>query len=176
MSSRHAWYLCQLGAVVELNHLVPFFCNDQSCGLQDRSKRVWTPVALLRSHSDTYPWERYEPPYPSSNGLNNTITVLEGSIWHHITWEGWYAIKQQKQTNKLIMVKLVSVSSLYNKGCFDRGVVLFTDKVFACISYIYIYIYIYICIRVGWFFTFLILKYLTYRWLCMDLLSTHTKN
>ena len=29
-----------------------------------------------RSLSDQYPWERYEPPYPLSNCLNNTTTLL----------------------------------------------------------------------------------------------------
>ena len=46
------------------------------CGIV--RKRVRTPVALLRSLSRKYPWERYEPPYPSSYGLNRTITVLLG--------------------------------------------------------------------------------------------------
>ena len=41
-------------------------------------KRVRTPVALLRSLSGEYPWERYEPPYPPSYGLNSTTTVLQG--------------------------------------------------------------------------------------------------
>ena len=41
-----------------------------------RSKRVQTPVPLLHSLSDKYPWERYEPPYLSSCGLNSTNTVL----------------------------------------------------------------------------------------------------
>ena len=41
-------------------------------------KRVRTPVALLRSLSDKYPWERYEPPYPPSYGLNSTTTILLG--------------------------------------------------------------------------------------------------
>ena len=45
-------------------------------GLRDRSKRVRTPVALLRSLSGKYPWERYEPPYPPSYGLNSTTTVV----------------------------------------------------------------------------------------------------
>ena len=40
-------------------------------------------VALLRSHWGKYPWERYEPPYPHSYGLNSTITVLLGEwLWH----------------------------------------------------------------------------------------------
>ena len=51
--------------------------------LQNRSKRVRTPVVLLRSLSDKYPWERCESPYPPSYGLNSTTTVLlEGCIWH----------------------------------------------------------------------------------------------
>ena len=36
------------------------------------SKRVYTPVALLRSLSVKYPWERYEQPYPPSSGLNSS--------------------------------------------------------------------------------------------------------
>ena len=36
-----------------------------------------------------------KPPYPSSYGLNRKTTELpEGWIWHQITQEGWYAIKQ----------------------------------------------------------------------------------
>ena len=47
------------------------------------SKRVQTPVALLRPLSDKYAWERYEPPYPPSYRLNSTTTVLlEWSLWH----------------------------------------------------------------------------------------------
>ena len=34
--------------------------------------------SLLRSLSGKYPWERYEPPYPPSYGLNSTTTVLLG--------------------------------------------------------------------------------------------------
>ena len=44
---------------------------------------VQTPVSLLFSLSDKYPWERYEPPYPPSYGLNTIAAVfLEGSLWH----------------------------------------------------------------------------------------------
>ena len=36
-------------------------------------------VQLLRLLSDKYPCERYEPPYPPSNGLNSiTAVLLEG--------------------------------------------------------------------------------------------------
>ena len=45
--------------------------------------RVRTPVALLRLLSGKYHWERYEPPYPPSYGLNSTTTVLLGEkLWH----------------------------------------------------------------------------------------------
>ena len=49
--------------------------------LRNRSTRVRTPVALLRSLSDKYPWEKYEPPYPSWYGLNSTINILL-EVWH----------------------------------------------------------------------------------------------
>ena len=52
-------------------------------------------------HFQTCPWEKYEPPNPPSYGLNSTTTVLlEGESWHWITQGGWYAIKQNKHTNK----------------------------------------------------------------------------
>ena len=35
-------------------------------------------VALLRSLSDKYLWERYEPPNPPSYGLSSTTNVLLG--------------------------------------------------------------------------------------------------
>ena len=57
---------------------VSSWCN----GLRNCSKRVRTPVALLCSLSGKYPWERYEPPYPPSYGLNSTTTVLIGEwLW-----------------------------------------------------------------------------------------------
>ena len=38
---------------------------------------------VLRSLSGKYPWERCEPPYPASYGLNSTTTVLLGEwLWH----------------------------------------------------------------------------------------------
>ena len=62
---------------------VSLCCNGKSDGLRNRSKRVHTPVVLLHSLSGKYPWERYEPPYPPSYGLNSTITVLLGEwLWH----------------------------------------------------------------------------------------------
>ena len=40
------------------------------------SVQVRTPVMLLCSLSDKYPWERYGPRYPPSYGLNSTTTLL----------------------------------------------------------------------------------------------------
>ena len=57
--------------------------NEWCNGLRNRSTRVRTPVALLRSLSGKYPWETYEPPYPPSYGLNSTTTVILGEwLWH----------------------------------------------------------------------------------------------
>ena len=50
-------------------------CNGYGDGSRNRSMRVRTPVALLRSLSGKYPWERYETPYPPSYGLYSTTTV-----------------------------------------------------------------------------------------------------
>ena len=60
--------------------------NGKSDGLRNRSKQVRTPIALLRSLSGKYSWERYEPPYHSNYGLNNTPTVLLGET--NLTFEG----------------------------------------------------------------------------------------
>ena len=60
--------------------------NVYSAGLQNRSKRVPTPFALIRSLSDKYPWERLEPPYTPSYGLKSiTAVLLEGWLRHLIT-------------------------------------------------------------------------------------------
>ena len=59
---------------------------------------VQTPVVLLGSLSDLYPWERYEPLYPPRYGLNSTITVLlKRWLWCWITHEGWYIIKNKEK-------------------------------------------------------------------------------
>ena len=59
------------------------WCNGQSDGLRNRSKRVLTPVVLLRSLSGKYPWEKHEPPYPPSYVSNSTTTVLLGEwLWY----------------------------------------------------------------------------------------------
>ena len=72
--------------------------------------RVRTLVALLRSLSGKYPWERYEPPYPPSlsSQLNSTTTVFLGEwLWHSITYKGWYAIKQRNQSNSMFFLKFL---------------------------------------------------------------------
>ena len=44
--------------------------------MMDSNKRVRTPVAVLRSLSDKYSWESYEPRYPPSCWSISTTTVL----------------------------------------------------------------------------------------------------
>ena len=53
--------------ILGYNELIAYIKNHRS-----------TPVTLLRSLSVKYAWERYEPPYPPSYGLNSTTTVLLG--------------------------------------------------------------------------------------------------
>ena len=48
-------------------------CGDALC---NHIKRFRTPVALLRSLLDKYPWQKYKPFYPSSSGLNSATTVI----------------------------------------------------------------------------------------------------
>ena len=62
---------------------VSSWCNDYSDGLRIRSTRARALVALLRSLSGKYPWERYESPYPPSYGLNSITTVLLGEWLRH---------------------------------------------------------------------------------------------
>ena len=51
--------------------------NGSSAGLWNRSMRVRTPVAQVRSLLRKYLWgERYETPYLLSYGLNSTTTVF----------------------------------------------------------------------------------------------------
>ena len=45
------------------------------------NKETKPNLDMSQSLSDKYPWERYEPPYPPSYGLNSTTTVLLGE-WH----------------------------------------------------------------------------------------------
>ena len=48
-------------------------------------RRVWTPVTLLRSLSNKYPWERYEPLYPFIYGLNSATTSCL-NFWDEAWW------------------------------------------------------------------------------------------
>ena len=100
---------------------VSSWCNGQCNGRWNRSKRVRTRVALLRSLSDEYLWERYEPPYPPSYGLNSITTVLQESkryfasllIWwrnhwklsqnrcNPLIWE-WFITEIRNSTKKIV--------------------------------------------------------------------------
>ena len=69
--------------ITNFNRGCPCGVNSLTDGLQNRSTRVRTPVVLLHSLSGKYSWERYEPPYPPTYGLNSTTTVLLGEwLWH----------------------------------------------------------------------------------------------
>ena len=59
------------------------------------SKRVQIPVVLC-SLLDEYHWERHELFYLHSYGLDSTTSNFQqGWLWHYITYEGWYVIKQR---------------------------------------------------------------------------------
>ena len=60
---------------------------------------------LLRSLSDKYPLERYKHTYPPSI----TGFLLEWRLWHWITQEDWYAIKQRNQAKHLYIYVYVYV-------------------------------------------------------------------
>ena len=54
----------------QTNRDVFWWCNSQSAGLRNRSKRVRTPAALFRLLSDKYPWARHRPYYSLAMALN----------------------------------------------------------------------------------------------------------
>ena len=57
-----------------------------------------TAPVLLLSLLDRYPKEKFEPPYPPSNGLNSTTAVLlEGWIWHLIPTKVYLLLKKPNQ-------------------------------------------------------------------------------
>ena len=66
------WFLTLLSVCYNSLSGVSSWCN----GLRNRSNRVRTPVARLRSLSDKYHWKKYEPPYLPGYGLNSTTTIL----------------------------------------------------------------------------------------------------
>ena len=74
---------------------VSSWCNCQSYGRRNHSEFELLSHCLL---SDKYAWERHGPPYPPRHELNSTTTVLlEGGIWHSITYKGRYAVRPKKQ-------------------------------------------------------------------------------
>ena len=86
--------MCVCLYVHTLTYVYLYMCTvGGSCGVMVKSLVcrfvVQTPVALLCSLSDKYHWKRYEPPYSPTFGLNSTTTfLLEGWIWHQITFKG----------------------------------------------------------------------------------------
>ena len=58
---------------------------------------------ILRPLSGKHSRGRYETPYPSSYGLNSTITVLLGEwLCHLITYKAWYVTKQRNKGKRYI--------------------------------------------------------------------------
>ena len=86
-------YARQQHKLLQLFPGVSTWCNVYRTWLRNRSKRVRT---IFHSLSGKYLWEGYEPSYPPGYGLISINAVLlKGWLWHKITHEGWYTIKQR---------------------------------------------------------------------------------
>ena len=64
------------------------FFRSIVCNYEPESSKQIVREFVLQSHyyvhfRAKYPWERYEPPYPPSYGLNSTTTVLLGEWLRH---------------------------------------------------------------------------------------------
>ena len=83
------WLVHYVGFDNFIQNLIIFFYSSGGCPrgvmvkVMDCGIVVSEFVFQLRSLSGKYPWERYEPPYPPSYGLNSTSTVILGEwLWH----------------------------------------------------------------------------------------------
>ena len=86
--------------------------NVLDCDLE--VKQVRTLVALQCSLSNYYTWKKHKLSYPSSYGLNSITTLLlQEKLWHKITHNGWYAIKQRSQTYFIIYFFRWSINNNY---------------------------------------------------------------
>ena len=69
--------------IVICTESVSSWCNSYCPILRNHSKRVRTPLSLLRSISDKFYWKSYGLPYLLSYGLNSsTAVLLERQPWH----------------------------------------------------------------------------------------------
>ena len=68
-------HLFSTGNNIKLNHYTSLGCPCDVM-VKNAGQRNRSGFELLRSLSDKYPWERYEPPYPPSYGLNSPTTVI----------------------------------------------------------------------------------------------------
>ena len=72
-----------------------------------------TPVVVLRSLSGKYTWERYEPTYPPSYGLNSTTPVLlEG--WAGIKYPTKVDMRLNKETKTNLGIPAIIASVLFD--------------------------------------------------------------
>ena len=77
------YYMINSFLPITISSTLAILLRIYSAGLRDRRKRDRTPLSPLRSLSDKYLWEKYEPTYPSSCGLNRIAAVLiEGWLWY----------------------------------------------------------------------------------------------
>ena len=103
-------------------------------------------VTLLRSLFDKCSWESFEPPYPPSNGLNNSTTVLLEGLIFGIKWPKKVDMPLNNKTNQ-------SAKSTALSGCLLTNMRRSEQELkYKCIKvnyiYIYIHIYIYVCVCV----------------------------
>ena len=54
-----------------------FILGECPCGVMVKAMDSEIIVSEFKLQLHYYVWERYEPPYPPSYGLNSTTTVLE---------------------------------------------------------------------------------------------------
>ena len=91
-------------------------CNEDTINMSKtkNKKRKEIKCKISKYWPDKYPWERYEPLYPPSYGLNSTATVLlEQWLLHYITYKGWCAIKQRNQTKPIKILDQISQNIVF---------------------------------------------------------------
>ena len=80
--SLHSLHSIMSTTFFELQPKSLFILNFVSGFLKVKDFRsiIISHILLLRSLSDKYPWERYEPPYPPSYGLNRRMALALNNL------------------------------------------------------------------------------------------------